>query len=293
MPTKIEWADETWNPIVGCKKCSPGCQHCYAEGMSYRLAAMGMREYQEVMTGKRFNGEVRFVHGAINKPGEWRKPKRVFPCSMSDLFNPAVPWNWQYEVYKRMAEFRQHQYMVVTKRPEVAVAAVRELYFHLGRNGYEVPLKNVQHNLTVCTQDEAERKIPVFLELPGEKALSLEPLLGPIRMTKLQDEEVGAYWNALEMGISEVKVGGETGSGARPMHPDWVRLIRDDCIAAGVGFFFKHWGEWLHQNMVTDRRAVLTPFKFENGHVGSFMRVGRKNAGRLLDGREWNGERGE
>ncbi|MDA8161627.1 MAG: phage Gp37/Gp68 family protein [Desulfobacteraceae bacterium] len=226
--TSIEWTEQSWNPVTGCTKMSPGCSHCYAERMSFRLQAMGQNNYA--------NGFQLTLHPHMLKyPGQWKKPSMVFVNSMSDLFHRDVPTEYIERVFDVMRDTPHHTYQVLTKRAERL--ADLDLIWP----------KNVWMGVTVESADYLHR-IDYLRETGSRiKFLSLEPLLGPLPRLDLT-------------GIDWVIVGGESGPGARPMNPEWVREIRDTCLESDVPFFFKQWGG-----------------------------VHKKAAGRMLDGRTWNG----
>lgn len=250
--TSIEWTEETWNPVTGCNKISPGCKHCYAEVMATRLKAMGQKNYR--------NGfEVTLQPHMLAIPLKRRKPTMWFVNSMSDLFHEQVPFEYIAAVFGVMAASPRHTYQVLTKRPE----RMREFFvwvkaetrrrgdwtlpewkiveeeaderierFPATATGAPWPLSNVWLGVSV---EDRQYGLPRIDELRATSAavrlLSVEPLL----------EDLGT----LDLtGIDWVIVGGESGPGARPMHPEWARRIRDQCVAAGVAFFFKQWGEW-------------------------------------------------
>ncbi len=236
--TRIEWADATWNPIVGCSKCSPGCANCYAERMAVRLAAMGKQGYRDVVADGRWNGHVAVVPGAHLTLTRWRKPRRVFVGSMSDVFHPAARRaGWNRYVFQPMLAAPQHTYMLLTKRSRI-MRDVADLF--------DLP-QNVWCGVTVCNQTEAFMHLPELVESrTHHRYVSYEPALAPVDLTP--------WLGHLDLVIA----GGETGPGARPAETDWFRQVRDQCVQAGVPFFFK--------------------------------RHGAGNKSRLLDGREWNGE---
>jgi protein gp37 len=210
--SKIEWTDATWNPVTGCTKISPGCKHCYAERMATRLQAMGQPNYA--------NGfEVTLQPHMLELPLTWKRPKRVFVNSMSDLFHRDVPLSFIKNVFSVMNCAHWHQYQVLTKRAERLEELSRELPWapHIWM-GVSVEnddyLWRIEHLRRTCAQI---------------KFLSIEPLIGPLGKIDLR-------------GIDWVIVGGESGPGARPMDAEWVRQIRDQCLRAAVPFFFKQWG---------------------------------------------------
>ncbi len=225
----IEWTDATWNPVTGCSKISPGCRHCYAERLAVRLQAMGQRNYR--------NGfELTLQPQMLELPLRWKSPKRIFVNSMSDLFHKDVPLSYIKDVFSVMRRAHWHQYQVLTKRSERLMELSPRLEW--------VP--QIWMGVSVENEDYLDRVDHLQKTGAHVKFLSLEPLLGPLRKLKLR-------------GIDWVIVGGESGPAARPVDPDWVTDIRDQCGSAGVAFFFKQWG------------GVL-----------------KKRAGRELEGRTWD-----
>ena len=212
MPTKIEWAEETWNPVTGCTKVSPGCKHCYAETLA-----------------ERFRGTKAFPNGfdltlkpeRLEQPQRWKKPRRIFVNSMSDLFHEGIDDQYIILTYEIMRSTTRHKYLVLTKRAE----RMREM-LTTGLGVYMHP--NIWHGVSVETQDYALRRIPDLCDVPSPiRFLSCEPLLGPLDLTPWLDE------------LQWVIVGGESGRSKRPIDLDWDREIRDQCAAAGVPFFMK------------------------------------------------------
>lgn len=296
----IEWTDTTWNPLAGCTRDSEGCDHCYAAVMSLRLEAMaqadiaagkdpgGKKKYIGIATKNNkgiaaFNGRINLDEDALMEPYRWRKPRRVFVNSMSDLFHKDVPEWFILSAFNVMKDNPQHTFQVLTKRPERAVNFAQ-------RYGMGLP-RNVWIGTSVENQEQADKRIPELLKVPAAvRFLSCEPLLGPV--TLLMD----FTWLVDGM-ISWVIVGGESGHNARPMHPDWVRAIRDECIGTGTPFLFKQWGEWLEGREVEAYR--IGEFKGERFTVKQYSvptqartitlcKVGKHAAGRQLDGVEWN-----
>jgi len=210
--SSIEWTEATWNPVTGCTKVSAGCKNCYAERMAKRLQAMGVSQYA--------NGfDLTLQPGALALPTRWKRPRRIFVNSMSDLFHRDVPLNFIKEVFSVMRNCPQHTFQILTKRPEIAAAYATELPWP-----DNVWLGASVENMLVAHRIDDLREVPAAVRF-----LSLEPLLGPLPRLTLG-------------GISWVIVGGEAGPAARPMEPKWVEQIRDRCVAARVPFFFKQWG---------------------------------------------------
>ena len=246
MSTKIEWCDEVWNPVTGCSKISPGCEHCYAERMAKRLA--GRCGYR-----KRYPFRVTVHKNRMELPLHWKKPRRVFVNSMGDLFHPDVSWEVIDKIYGTMWKASLHRFMILTKRPGKMLEYMVAPPLASNAPG----LKAMPHlwlGVTVENQEQAEKRIPVLLQIPAEKRfVSVEPMLGPVDLTGLKPSGItnlDALFGLHGVGVPShdcekidwVICGGETGSGARPMQKDWVLNLRDQCVAAGVPFFFKGWG---------------------------------------------------
>jgi len=228
----IEWTQSTWNPVVGCSKVSDGCANCYAERMAKRLAAMARAKvdagqpagrtgnYAKVINDKgRWNGEMYLDESALEDPLGWRLPRVIFVNSMSDLFHENVPLWFVRRVFDVMRRCPQHTFQILTKRPQRAAQYSPELSWT-----NNVWMGTSVENATVTDRVGHLRRTGARI-----KFLSVEPLLGPIPRLPLT-------------GIDWVIVGGESGPGARPMNPDWVRQIRDRCVSRQVPFFFKQWG---------------------------------------------------
>jgi protein gp37 len=214
--TSIEWSEVTWNPSTGCtapkESAKLGCLNCYARILSKRLQAMGQTKYQ--------NGfSVTLHEGTLNDPFKWKKPKLVFVNSMSDLLHPKIPIEFIQKVFKTMNDTPQHTYQVLTKRSE----RLKEIHSELTWT------PNIWMGVSVEHQDLLYR-IDHLREVPAAvRFLSLEPLLGPLPNLDLSN----IHWAI---------VGGESGHKARPMQPEWVDEIHEQCIKSGVPFFFKQWG---------------------------------------------------
>lgn len=227
--SSIEWTEATWNPVTGCTKISAGCKNCYAERMSLRLQAMGKPHYA--------GGFKLALHDdALSIPLRWKSPRLIFVNSMSDLFQQDVPLEFIQQVFDVMVRCPQHTFQILTKRPQIAAEFADRLVWP----------ENVWMGTSVENADVLDR-VKDLQRIPAEvRFLSVEPLLGPIPRLPLT-------------GIDWVIVGGESGPGSRPMNREWVRQIRDRCIARDVPFFFKQWGG-----------------------------PNKKKTGRKLDGRLWN-----
>jgi len=278
MATKIEWTDETWNPVVGCSKCSPGCDNCYAERMAYRLACMGQKKYQAT-TGilgymQGWNGKIYCDESALDIPLHWRKGRKIFVCSMGDLFHPSVPFEFIDKVFGVMFANPWHTYQILTKRPERWIRYIQD---NPARRLQDQ--KYIWAGITIEHPDYKNRA-DILRQIPtAVRFLSIEPCLADMGELNLEE-------------LDQVIVGGESGPGARPLHPDWVRSIRDQCQDAGVPFFFKQWGEWelsCAQGTRESSDEGLYGYNCRKLIIGrdTFMRVGKKKAGCLLDGKEY------
>ncbi len=225
MPSAIEWTDETWNPVTGCTRVSPGCDHCYMFALYPRLKAMAVPGYEAVPS------EIRLLPERLRIPLTWKKPRRVFVNSMSDVFHPRVPFDFIYQMFSVMdeaAEQRGHVFQVLTKRPGRAVAWW-EQYKHHFPQGWS---PNIWIGTSVETQKYAPR-LTVLSRVPAPiRFVSVEPLLEPVDLRPWLDSGV----------LQWVIVGGESGPRARAMDLDWARQVRDHSVQAGVAFFLKQLG---------------------------------------------------
>lgn len=208
----IEWTEATWNPVTGCDKVSPGCAHCYAERMARRLKAMGQANYARGF-------EVTLQPSMLDLPLRWKRPRRIFVNSMSDLFHADVPLEFIQAVFRSMRQAHWHEYQILTKRSDRLLELDPQLDWpeHVWM-GVSVENCRFVHRIDDLRRTRAHVKF-----------LSVEPLLGPFPRLDLR----GIHW---------VIAGGESGPRARPMREEWVLDVRDQCSAAGVAFFFKQWG---------------------------------------------------
>jgi protein gp37 len=284
--THIEWTDATWNPVTGCSKVSGGCKHCYAERDWARLSANPKTRYY----GREFT-DVQCHADVLDLPLRWTRPRRVFVNSMSDLFHEAVPDEFIADVFRTMAWAHQHSFLVLTKRPERMLRLLTDIEWEdsVTDNAHECrdwpwPLANVWLGVSLEDQDTANERLPLLLQTPAAvRWVSAEPLLEDVTIFSLDgpiDVPDGA-----RSPIDWVVAGGESGPKARPMHLDWARSLRDQCAAACVPFMFKQWGEWSPTVPVVNETAHRT----EQRDLGGMARIGKKRAGRLLDGIEHNG----
>lgn len=294
--THIEWTDATWNPVTGCSKVSQGCKFCYAERDWARLSANRNTRY----FGRAFT-DVACHDSVLVAPLHWRKSRRIFVNSMSDLFHEAVPNAFIERVLTITVHAKQHTFQILTKRPQRMHDVMRRW---TDMNGRAQP--NLWLGVSVEDQTTADERIHLLLRTPAAvRWISAEPLLGQIN--------VGPYLSRTNMpglrmmpgfsdplpSINWVVSGGESGSNARPSHPDWFRSLRDQCQAAGVPFLFKQWGEWAPHSPFAggdeggDLRRGTVRYLMGSERVpdGRFLkgdaavrRVGKKLAGRMLDG---------
>ena len=231
--TKIEWTDATWNPVTGCTKISAGCDHCYAERFSERFRGTPGHPFEAGF-------DLTLRPERLDQPLRWRQPRMIFVNSMSDLFHKEIPREFIARVFDTMERAHWHNFQVLTKRSSLMRDFLRK------RNGASRGPRHMWFGVSVEDGSKKSR-IQHLRDAPaGVRFLSIEPLIGPMGMLDLA-------------GIDWVIVGGESGPGARRMDTEWVREVRDQCVARGVAFFFKQWGG-------------LRP----------------KSGGRKLDEREWS-----
>lgn len=244
--TKIEWTDETWNPVTGCTPISEGCRNCYAKRMARRLA--GRCGYPPAPN----HFDVTLHPDRLEQPPKWRKPRMIFVCSMSDLFHEDIADSYIGSVFDVALRAPQHTYQFLTKRSKRVLEFAREYCQH---RDIDCLPANWWGLVTAENQRAADERIPDLLKAPwAVRGVSCEPLLGPVDI-KDYLRGFGRFYSSTS--IDWTIAGGETGPGARPMHPNWARGLRDQCQEAGVSFFFK-------QQIINGKKT------------------------RLLDGREWN-----
>jgi len=243
--TKIEWAEKTWNPITGCTKISEGCKNCYAEKMSKRLAGRyGYPKYNPFA--------VTFHEDKLEEPLKWKKPSMVFVCSMGDLFHDDVDFELQNKIFSIIRKCSQHTFLILTKRPE-KMRDFLKCYRACGE--YHITYKNVWLGVTVENQEQADKRIPILLEIPATKRfVSIEPMLEEVDLNCVpfpdnwrdKDDWVSDGIDPLRFTKSHIEwviCGGETGQNARKIQTEWVRSLRDQCQVANVPFFFKKMGQ--------------------------------------------------
>lgn len=381
--TSIEWTDSTWNPTVGCSLASPGCTNCYAMREAHRMATkLGIGKYSGLTmlaaNGKPvWTGELRVHWDAVDQPLRWRRPRRIFVDSMSDLFHDGVPDEAIDKVFAVMALCPRHTFQVLTKRSARMRAWFAERWqgtpaqrYKVGNEVFDVPaggetgrrgqvedacegilerfpkmvdtdndalwdeqgrlkirtfswpLPNVWLGVSAEDQVRADERVPDLLATPAAvRFVSAEPLLGPIDLNRLPREPSDAdrampgfagvgkfvssalegehglimaddgreYWGGPRgPRLDWVIAGGESGSGARPAHPDWIRSLRDQCQAAGVAFHLKQWGEWAdHDQPGVDMLGSASSPLHDWGDGHTSVRIGKSASGATLDGREW------
>lgn len=287
--TTIEWAERTWNPVTGCTPVSEGCENCYAKRMAQRLR--GRYGYPEDEPFK-----VTFHPNRLKEPLKLRKPSRIFVCSMGDLFHEDIPGRFINEVWTTMINAKRHTFIVLTKRPERLLQWTKTAAIAKQWPIEDIWPEHVWLGVTV-ENDKSLWRIAYLLQIPAAvRFVCCEPMLGPVDMSEwfglyqLSNDKwalkVGSRWKDSP---DWVICGGETGPGARPMHPDWVRSLRDQCSAAGVPFLFKQWGEWAPIHELRCGEPGIKGRRWFNFDPDTAVcKVGRKVAGRLLDGREWD-----
>lgn len=369
--TGIEWTDATWNPIRGCSRVSEGCRHCYAETVAARFSGRGqpyegLARFVDRPDGSseaRWTGKVRLVEEALTLPLRWRRPRRIFVNSMSDLFHEKVPDEWIDRIFAVMALSPNHTFQILTKRPERMRAYFAETWqpapardFIIGGEKITIPaetrpgdrwdqveraideltadklfeqdrfwtsdgeligrpawprqpMPNVWLGVSIEDQVTADARIPILLKTPAAvRFVSAEPLLGMVDLVRaggatnvhhhpdndLSNEAtrgaIGAIVRAATRSIGVpmldwVIVGGESGPRARLMHPEWASLLRYQCEGSGIPFFFKQWGEWVPRRALGYLPPGIDIDRFDYDGMNDAWRVGKKIAGRVLDGR--------
>lgn len=288
--TNIEWCDSTFNPFIGCTKVSPGCDNCYAEHlMDKRMHRVVWGTKDRVRTSpENWRKPLAWNRDAEKFYSQHRRRQRVFCASLSDVFDNAVEPSWRADLFDLIERTPNLDWLLLTKR----IGNVRTMIGEtLGRrSAFERPHEpslpdNVWLGATIVNQEEADRDIPKLLAVPARvRFLSMEPLLESVDIRNYL-RQCGTSFQAEPPCIDWVIVGGESGPNARPMHPMWARTLRDQCGDAGVPFLYKQHGEWRHVPEFTDARAALL-HRFEDGTW--VQRMGKKAAGRLLDGRTHN-----
>lgn len=340
--SKIEWTDATWNPIVGCSRVSPGCDHCYAVPVVHRQMSAQHKGLTVVTDdGVDWNGRINVVEHLIDQPLRWRRPRRIFVNSLSDLFHPAVPDSFIHEVFAVMGLASRHTFQVLTKRPQRARQLLStpdfaaDVLYAAGRLGQPVELGGLGQPTGRTVVDHFDRLTPEQFPLANVwLGVSIENNRYAWRADYLRDTPAAVRWVSAEpllgpldqldlTGIDWVVAGGESGPGARPMHPDWVRDLRDRCInyrcrrcggsfslprgmscpdhePRRTAFHFKQWGDWGPWTGFGGGRVGVVHTNGEWYYDGApglarvkagdwvIQRHGKKVAGRELDGRTWD-----
>lgn len=333
--TGIEWADASWNPVVGCSIVSPGCTNCYAMKQAYRIEKMsagaGRKSHyagttQQSKAGAVWTGKVNLAPDhIINQPLRWKRPRRIFVNSMSDLFHPDVPFQWTEQIWDVMFDCPQHTFQILTKRPEVMLAFSKYMTERCRRMDYP----NIWLGVSVEDQARADERIPSLLSTPAAvRFLSCEPLLGPVDLSAWMPAGKASWecgycrhffsgkhqqicpncnksgglsgshvankrcpgtftgWTDRQP-IDLVIVGGESGPGARPMNPDWARSLRDQCQAADVPYFFKQWGEYVGGEVISDGEMVWFTPESRNEAAGVILKRDSKRDAKRFDDSFW------
>ncbi len=310
----ILWCDETWNPMRGCSHVSAGCDHCWAARMATRHEANPVTPHlRGFARDGHWTGKVELIESELEKPLHWRKPKRIAVALMGDLFRLRAEDIDR--VFAVMALCPQHTFLLLTKQARRMYKYSEDTAFRAemigieaeyrsgldryinGKPRWEFPLCNVHLGVSAENQATLDERVPWLLRTPAARRwLSLEPLLGLVDLQRPYLQllsESGRSTTSdfrLKIGVDLVVVGGESGPGARPMHPDWVLQVRDQCAAASVPFMFKQWGEWAPNCLCLTKKPCPTIDRPKPGLPGCMFRCGKKAAGRLLDGRTWEGE---
>ena len=325
MSTKIEWCQETINPLPGCSKISEGCQNCYAIRMANRFR--GTPKYHGLVEHGNWTGRLNYWAADLEKPLRWKKPRRIFVNSMGDLFHPAIDVDGQaYDAIMHMVRrCSRHTFLFLTKRPGKMRWVCERIW------GNDLP-KNAWFGVTAENQRRADERIPILLQIPAAvRFVSVEPMLGPISLPRVNFHcdlcdgtgilsrwpkgachycngrgEIPAISTDPQFGkpstparkIHWVICGGESGPGARPMNPEWARSLKDQCVAAGVPFLLKQLGEYCEVVNPSKERFVF----YRDGKRPEFgygmldvnrphifiEKVGKKAAGRKIDGLIWD-----
>lgn len=236
--SQIEWTDSTWNPVAGCSLASAGCKNCYAMKMAHRLEAMGIEKYAGLTQkhGKNitWNGAIREDRSTLDAPLRWRKSRKIFVNSMSDLFHPDVSDDFILEVWRVMRETPHHNYQILTKRPERMQEIVS--------GQVELVLPNVWLGTSVEDM-AATHRIDALRHTPATiRFISFEPLISSVGVIDL----TGIHWAI---------VGGESGANARPIREVWIDEIHSQCVTYNTAFFFKQWGAWGKDNQKRSKKA--------------------------------------
>lgn len=309
--TDISWADASWPVTVGCEKVSAGCYGCYAMRDARRMGSNPNPKVSSVYSGLvekqpngllNWTGVVRELPQRLNWPAKWHEHRDIFVCSQSDLFHDSVSDEFIGRVFSAMWNNPQHTYYVLTKRPERLLALLSKTPPDGLQDFNSANFPHVIFGISAEDQKAANERMPLLVQVPlhpTQRFVSAEPLIGKLDLSRWIKE------------IGWVIAGGESGSSAKPMFTEWPRLLRDQCEAANVAFHFKQWGEYLPEPLAKEHQPIAytegSTLLYRAGSpkataktpviIGSdgtqYYRVGRKKAGRVLDGEYWNARPGK
>lgn len=310
--TGITWTNATWNPVTGCSKVSAGCANCYAERDWARLANNPkLPDYQ----GRKFT-DVMCHENRLDQPIRWTRPRMIFVNSMSDLFHEDVPFDFIDKVFDVMGATPHHTYQILTKRAARMKEYVDHRFIELKSIS---PLENVWLGVTAENQEAANERIPVLLDTPAAlRFVSIEPMVGPVNLDMMITENMGDRFRVIHSALMGKKTlwdtknligeedinkldwvicGGESGPKARPVDPEWIKSLRDQCNFTNTPFFFKQWGEYIDESQITDRSVQMSGKTYHSLMSGKLItdsvlsekastlwRCGKKVAGNKLDG---------
>lgn len=287
------WWDRNWPVLEGCTPCSPACDNCFASGYAHRFE--NSLPYLRGLTtpeGK-WNGTVALRKDQLELPSTIKKPTVWFVTERSDLFHPAVPFEYILGVLTYAVIAPHHRYMILTKRPERMAEFFRWMNTEAPHR-VETMRDCFWFGVMVWDQDSADRSIPLLLSLPvAHRFISIEPMLGPVNIIRHCNREAGAHSRFRPVPCVDLVIcGGESGNEARPLSPEWVNFLRYQCTEAEMPFFFKQWGEWVHSSQADFSASPFAALASRNAmyHVWGdgtrSYRLGKKAAGRLIDGKE-------
>jgi protein gp37 len=279
MATKIEWAEDVLNVMTGCTPISEGCKNCYAERQARWLQGLGQPKYVQGFTPT-FHPEV------LEKINPRQKPKLYFVNSMADTFHSDFKDSEIWQLLSAMVSCCNHRFMLLTKRPVRMTkwfdTAARDVRTSLWRPFWGWPLPNVALGVTIENQPRANERLPLLAQCPAAyRFVSIEPMLGPINLSEAWPKD-GPEWWETGGGLDLVICGGESGPGARPMNPEWVRDLFNQCRSNGTPFCFKQWGEWAPNCLCHNSKPCRTVIRPQPGSRGCMFRCGKKRAGREL-----------
>ncbi len=283
--TKIEWVEKVWNPVTGCQKISPGCKNCYAAVYAHRF--WNWKKFINDSYNGRKNQvnvrpftEVQCHPDRLDHPAKWKRPRTIFVCSMGDLFHEDVPFHFIDDVFDVMAKNDQHIYLILTKRVDQLAN-----YLSYDQKWNKELWPHVWFGASIENQHAWDDRALVLKNLPFlNRFVSIEPLIDPVDMAFGHDTDIGSW-------LHWVIAGGETGYGSRPMHPSWIKSLKTQCMDEVIPFFFKGWGNWIPDSGYEDKSGeTRVVWNDQYPHVGGqlMVRVSKKKAGFLIDGKEWS-----